>query len=222
MTRRRQYAAVFYVCGIALLGLALGVFLTGDSEHLFNGLVPLKEPLASSGVRSSFVAVWSEPHAVAVALPAPSGIAEVDAFVQRATDRVGYNEDRPPFDMTWRAYEKGLLVGSGSGRSGASGVSFGHGFRDFVFGTFPATAGRTYEVVVEVGPGFAPLLGASPWVEVRVATATASVGLALGRSLAGTIGWLAGALGAVALAIAVWSQHSGRAAQQGDEADEAR
>jgi hypothetical protein len=83
MTRRRQYAAVFYVCGIALLGLALGVFLTGDSEHLFNGLVPLKEPLASSGVRSSFVAVWSEPHAVAVALPAPSGIAEVDAFVQR-------------------------------------------------------------------------------------------------------------------------------------------
>jgi hypothetical protein len=144
-----------------------------------------------------------------VALPVGSRIPEVDAFVERATDLVGHYQERPGLDLTWRVYEKGVLVGSGSGNSGASAVSFGEGTRGFGFGTFPASANRAYDVVVDVGPRFRPFLRASPTVEVSVASATASVGLALSRPLGRALTWGMGVLGAVVLGIAVWYQRRG-------------
>jgi hypothetical protein len=211
VTRRLRVAILLYTCAILLLGVALAeLLMTADSSRLYHGLVPFKQPLTTRGVRGSFAAVWSEPHEVVVSLPARSGIAQVDAFVERATDLVGLAQDRPAFDITWQVYQAGVLVGSGSGGGGASAVSFGQGTRGFAFGTFPLTAGKTYDVVVDVGPQFAPLLQASPSVEVDVASATASVGLAFSRSLGPTITWVIGALGGLVLGVALWYQHAGR------------
>ncbi len=204
VTKRPKRVIVLYVCAAVLLGCAAYTLLADNSDRLFQGLVPLKQPLTGAGLRGSFVAVWDEPHQVVVTFPAPSGITEIDRFVDRASDLIGQYADRPSFDISWRAYHKGMLVGSGSGKSGALGLFLEQNARGFTFGTFPAHAGRTYEVAVDVGPDFAPLLRARPLVGVSVATATASVGLAWSRSLRGPAGWFIGALGAVALATAVW------------------
>jgi hypothetical protein len=209
VTRRDGCIIGLYACAVTLLGLAVASACPGDYERLYGGLIPFEQPLTAQGVRGSFVAVWSEPHEVMVALPVGSGIPEVDAFVERATGLVGHYQDRPVLDLAWRVYEKGVLIGSGSGSSGASAVSFGEGTRGFGFGTFPATANRVYDVVVDVGPRFEPFLRASPKVEVSVATATASVGLALSRSLGRTLTWGMGVFGAAVLGIAVWYQRHG-------------
>lgn len=205
MTKRNLYIIGLYGCSIALFGFAMASFLsTGNSSRLFDGLVPLDQPLTARGIRSSFLAVWSEPHEVIIAFPRNSGIAEVDAFVEHATALAGAYKGRPVFDMTWRVYQKGMLVGAGSGANGASGVSFGQHTRRFIFESFPVTGGRTYEVVVELGPQFAPLLRASPSVEVDVATTAASVGLAFSESLARPMAWVLCGLGVIFLFIALW------------------
>jgi hypothetical protein len=182
----------------------------GNSRRLFDGLVPLDQPLTARGIRSSFLAVWSEPHEVIIAFPRNSGIEEVDAFVEHATALVGVHQGRPAFDMTWRVYQKGMLVGAGSGSNGTSGVSFDQHTRRFIFGSFPVTRGRTYEVVVELGPQFAPLLRASPSVEVDVATAAVGVGLAFSESLAKSMAWVLCGLGVIVLFIALRYHHPGR------------
>jgi hypothetical protein len=211
MTRRRLCTIGLYSGSIALFGLALASFVSiGDSKRLFDGLVPLEQPLTALGIRSSFLAAWSEPHEVIIVFPNHSGIAEVDAFVKHAKDFVGHYQDQPEFDMTWRVYEKGMLIGAGSGANGASGVSSGRqGSSGFSFGSFPVTEGRTYEVVVELGPRFAPLLRASPSVEVDVATAAPSVGLAFSESLSKPIALVFCGLGLIILAIALWCHHAG-------------
>jgi hypothetical protein len=208
--RRTRNTIGLYGCAVVLLALSMASFLSNkDSKRLYDGLVTLKQPLTARGIRSSFVAVWSEPHEITVTFPHPSGISDVDAFVEHATDRVGHYQDRPTLDMTWRVYDDGVVISAGSGANGASGVSLGQRSRGFSFGSFPVKAGRTYEVMVDVGPRFAPLLRASPSVEVNVATATASVGLAFSTPLGRAITRVTGALGAIVLAIALWYQRRG-------------
>jgi hypothetical protein len=210
VTRRRRCTIGLYASAVALIGLALATLLLRvDHKRLYDGLVPFKRSLTAQGAHGSFLAVWSEPHEVTVGFRVPTGIPEADAFVRRATDLVGHYQRRPAFDVKWRVYEKGVLVGSGSGSGGASAVSFGQASRLFGLGKFPVTAGRTYDVVVDVGPEFAPLLRAAPWVEVAVATATASVGLAFAESLGNTAAWVVGTLGAAVLGIALWYQRFG-------------
>jgi hypothetical protein len=204
MRRPGRRATLLYICGIALLGGAWYLLISDQSARLFEGLVPLQQPLTAQGSRGSFVAVWNEPHQVEVRLPTHSGIPEVDALVQRASDLVGHPGKPVPFDLIWRVYEQGVLVGSGSGRRGPVAIGLGGQFRDFAFGTFPVTAGKRYDVAVEVGPGFTPLLRARPAVEVSVATATASVGLAFARPIAVAVRWVVAALGLVALAAGAW------------------
>jgi hypothetical protein len=209
--RRKIFTIGLYGCSIALFGLAMVSFLSiGNSRRLFDGLVPLDQPLTAQGIRSSFLAVWSEPHEVIIAFPCNSGIKEVDTFVEHATALVGARQGRPVFDMTWRVYQKGILVGAGSGANGASGVAFGKHTRRFIFESFPVIKGRTYEVVVELGPQFAPLLRASPSVEVDVASTAASVGLAFSESLAKSMAWGFCGLGVIVLLIALWYHHAGR------------
>jgi hypothetical protein len=157
------------------------------------------------------LAVCSEPHEVIIAIPKHSGIAEVDSFVEHANKSVGAYQGRLAFDMTWKVYEKGMLVGSGSGANGPSGVSGGTPRPRFSFGSFPVKAGRTYEVVVELGPRFAFLLPASPSVGVDVATAAPSVGLALNKNiepLFNRIAWALCGIGLIVLAIALWYHHA--------------
>jgi len=186
----------------------LTIWRGDDSPRLWKGLTPLRQPLTARGIHSSFVAVWSEPHEVIITLPTHSGISDVDGFVKGAAEHVGYYQDRPPFDVTWRAYDNGILVGSGSGNRGALGVFLGGSTRGFTFGTFPAKAGRTYSLVVDVGPRFEPLLQVGPSVEVGVATASASVGLAFADSFRRSMACGVGTLGAVTLVMAAWYQHA--------------
>jgi hypothetical protein len=213
VTRRQLCTIGLYGCGIVLLGLALAIFLSpDDSSRLLDGLTPLEQPLTARGIHSSFLAVWSEPHEVIIAIPNHSGIAEVDAFVEHADKSVGAYQGRIAFDMTWKVYEKGMLVGSGSGTNGPSGVSGGTPRPRFSFGSFPVKAGRTYEVVVELGPRFAFLLPASPSAGVDVATAAPSVGLALIKDIEPIfkrIAWALCGLGMIVLAIALWYHHAG-------------
>jgi hypothetical protein len=177
MTRRRLCTIGLYGCSIALLGLALAIFIyPDDSSRLRDGLTPLEQPLTIRGIHSSFLAVWSEPHEVIISIPNHSGIAEVDDFVEHADKSVGADQGGLAFDITWKVYDKGMLLGSGSGANGPSGVSGGTPSPRFSFGRFPVTTGRTYEVVVELGPRFAFLLPASPSIGVNVATAAPVLG----------------------------------------------
>jgi len=209
---RRVRVVALYAAAGALIGMA-GSIAVEDNARLWAGLTPLTQPLTARGVHSSFVAVWDEPHEIIVTVPAPSGIPEVDAFVASAAEHIGYQE-RPSFDLEWRVRQGEVLVGSGSGRSGAQGLQFGDRSRGFTFGTFPVKAGSTYDVAVDVGPGLRPLLHAAPSVEVGVAAATTSVGLALGESFREMAAWLIGAIGVGVLAAALWYHRPWRAAQQ--------
>src|SRR4029079_7365042 len=120
LSKRSAWVASLYVVAILLLGSAVAITFGGSSRRLAEGLVPLKrQPLTAGGIRASFLAVWDEPHEVMVTLPTQSGLPEVDAFVASAAAHIGYYRDCPPFDLRWRAYENGVLIGSGSGARGA-------------------------------------------------------------------------------------------------------
>ena len=80
----------------------------------------------------------------------------------------------------------------------------------FAFGRFPVTEGKTYDVVVKPGPQFTPLLRASPSIEVGVATAAPSVGLAFSESLSKPIALVLCGFGVIILAIALWYHHAVR------------
>ena len=72
----------------------------------------------------------------------------------------------------------------------------------------PFYVDTTNHLVVRLGLQFAPMLRASPSVEVDVATAAPSLGLALRKSLSEPVAWGFGGLGAITLAIALWYHHS--------------
>ena len=61
MRRPGRRATLLYICGIALLGGAWYLLISDQSARLFEGLVPLQQPLTAQGSRGSFVAVWNEP-----------------------------------------------------------------------------------------------------------------------------------------------------------------
>lgn len=210
MGRRKLYTIALYGCSIVLIAAAMASFLSiGDSKRLYDGLVPLKQRITAREVRSSFVAVWNEPHEIIISFPYNSGIEEVDAFVEHAATLAGADRGRPVLDITWRVYQNGVLVGAGSGANGASGVSFGQHTRRFIFESFPVVKGKMYEVVVEIGPRFVPLLRASPAVEVGVAATAASVGLAFSESFDKWMAWGLCGFGVIVLFVALWYHHAG-------------
>ena len=179
-----------------------------DPSALLNGLTPVRVPMSvqhRDGLRATFTAVWTEPHYVAIDFPRPIGDPDVDELVQRAESFIGHS--RGPvasFDFDWQMFEGPVVIGHGSGREGPTG-SFPSAERlGLMFGTFPAQTGRTYRVQILPGPNFERVLRVSPTLEVGVASATASVGLAFSRAFAVPIGQVFALLGSGCLLAAVF------------------
>ena len=174
--------------------IALAAAIACELEHRgypkrLAGLTPLRVSIAEAeNVRSSFTAVWSERHYVALVFPGNVDI-EMATALDQAISAVGRaNQGATRFDFDWRVLEGAVEVGRGSGQTNPTS-SFGSRERGLGFGEFPALAGHTYELEVRRGPGFEQFLRATPVVEIGVNSPGPSLGLPLiqefARPLAG-------------------------------------
>ncbi len=169
---------------------------------LLAGLTPLRVPLAASSgaeVQASSKAIWTEPHYVALVFPATTRDPETEKVLGLARDAVGSLQQAGPlFDFEWRVLEGSAVIGRGSGHQKPLGA-FGGPSLGLQFGVFPARAGHVYVVVASLGPEFERLLLASPQLEVGVASALPSVGLAWGRGSDTAVVWFFAFVGLVFL-----------------------
>ena len=168
------------------------------------GLTPVRVAIASGPVRTSFTAVWSEPHYVALVFPANVD-PEIATMLDQATDTVGAVRENPVhFDFDWEVREGATEVGRGSGRSRLTG-SFGSGVRGFMFGDFPAVVGHVYQLEARPGPAFQTWAAAKPLIEVGVNSASPSIGLPLVKEYSRPIAVMLAILGFTFLGGAVWT-----------------
>lgn len=169
------------------------------------GLAPFRVPMsASEPIRSSFTAVWSEPHYVALLFPADVD-PEIAEELRRASGTVGSLKENPVlFDFYWQVHEGGSEVGRGSGHSKPTG-SFGSREQGLSFGSFQAVAGHVYQVHVTPGPEFSKWTRAQPSIEVGVNTAAPSVGLAWSRALDRPFVFIFSCFGLMFLAGTIWT-----------------
>jgi len=191
---------VLYLCGA--LALAAAVLIELDERRypaMFAGLTPLEVPLSTplkASLRAPFTAVWTERHEVALVFHADTTDLGVSRILARAELFVTERGEPPNFDFEWRVLEGSKIVGQGPrehrptgwfGVSGARGYTFG--------GDFPAEAGHTYILEASFGPDFQRFLPAAPSIQVGVAAASASVGLALNHGRAPIFQYSFGFLG---------------------------
>jgi hypothetical protein len=110
ISRSRLKTIVLGVCGILALAAALSSVVEQRAYPArLAGLVPLRIPLSQqdeANVRTSFTAIWTEPHYVALVFPNNLGDLELESLLQRARSAVSSvrQEDGPQFDFDWRAY----------------------------------------------------------------------------------------------------------------------
>jgi len=191
---------------IGALALVVAFLLRVDEARypaLVAGLTPVRVALKASTNpdRASFTPIWSEPHYVAVVFPLRGAAPDTDAIVDRAQHAVGPNQDAmPAFDFGWRVLEEATVIQEWSSRQKPTGI-FGGPNRGFIFGEFPAHAGHVYSVETFLGPDFDKFLAATPLLEVGVASASTSVGLAWGRDLYTPAVSIFGLVGVIALAL---------------------
>lgn len=215
MILRHWREVVLYVCAALALAVALSVKLE-ESQYpaLLAGLTPLEVPLSTppqAGFRAPFTAVWTERHWVALQFPANSGDLNIDLVLKRAEDTIGrVRDEQPKFDFQWRVLEGSTVIGRGSGDQRPTGWFGGSGTRGFEFGDFPAKAGHMYVLEASFGPDFERFLRAGPSIQIGVAAATASVGLALGHSLAPAVQYSFVVVGLIFLGCAVMVSRKSR------------
>lgn len=169
-----------YKAARGLLGVLLAVFLavsfscidapgSGPPAEWF----PLTRELTVddlNGLRATFTPALSGDYSIALSFRQPMQDTEVRDLVNRSASSVGMN-DPVRFDFDWRILRAEKLVGSGTGRQGATGVidtrseGFGAGplkSRALAFGKFTAEANRIYTIELQARPEFASVLRANP------------------------------------------------------------
>ena len=173
------------------------------------GLTPVRVPIATNQVlRTSFKAVWSEPHYVALVFPSDVDPESAQLLAQ-ANRSVGAARENPvPFDFDWRAFEGGTEVGQGSGRArptGAFALAGASGRQGLGFGEFQVIAGRTYDLELRSGPAFDRFARLGPMIEVGVNTAGPSVGLPWVKEFSRPVAIVLASFGLLFLAGAIWT-----------------
>jgi hypothetical protein len=161
-----------------------------------NLMVPLRTPLAfpkDMPFRAEFTPRYDRLHHVCLEFgrtDTPLTLESRDQYwldPAKRTNRI--------IDPTWRVFQNGQLVGTGSWRSNQLQAQVRNAL---AIGAFLAEAGKEYRVEISPGPNPQILLQAAPVLEVRVADAAKAQGLMVFPAFFQGIGYLLLIAGVVA------------------------
>jgi hypothetical protein len=196
-----------HIATIGFLGLAaIGYsgFIAYEHSQLptrWRLLRPLDVPLktqTNNTFQVGFEAGYTEPHYLELAFPKDAATPGANSMVTKWNDpRLGKAEMPSGPDLQWQLFDKGKLVGSGTGEQISAWVG-----QTIAIGQFNLKSGHHYTLVTKIGPRFQEFMSCEPRLGVEVSTATVSIGLAIDREYGNSYALGVGSIGLILLLVA--------------------